>query len=152
MENNVTEILRSVFSDVLENFAFMFCEIPEPDEFKLVENEFVYASIQFDGPEKGSLYLASTMEFCTRLSSDILGEENDEDIVKASAQDSFKELLNVTCGEFLEALSGSEVIYNLTVPEFKTISSGDMKALAEKEGIVKLNVDELPVITYCEIN
>lgn len=147
---NIRPLLGQVFANVLEKFAFMFSEPVTPADFFMDAPPFYRASISFNGPHRGALAIAASGKFCALLSANILGEE-EGNAPENQALDSLKELLNVTCGEFLEKLSGPQVIYNLSVPSAASLTQEQMQALADSDKAILLLVDNAPVILEGEI-
>ena len=147
---NIRPLLEKVFADVLEKFAFMFSESVTPSDFFMDAPPFYHATISFSGPHEGVLGIAASGKFCGLLSANILGEE-EESAPEAQACDSLKELLNVTCGEFLEKLSGPQVVYNLSVPDSAAWTREQMQDLSDSDKAILLLVDNLPVILYGEV-
>ena len=147
---NIRPLLEKVFADVLEKFAFMFSESVTPSDFFMDAPPFYHATISFSGPHEGVLGIAASGKFCGLLSANILGEEEGS-APENQALDSLKELLNVTCGEFLEKLSGPQVIYNLSVPDAAVWTQEQMQALADSEKAILLLIDNAPIILHGEI-
>ena len=147
---DIRPLLEKVFADVLEKFAFMFSESVTPSDFFMDAPPFYRATISFSGPRQGTLSIAASGKFCNLLSTNILGEEEGS-APEAQACDSLKELLNVTCGEFLEKLSGPQVIYNLSVPDAVSWTQNQMQALADSDKAILLLVDNAPIILQGEI-
>ncbi|MFH0878953.1 MAG: chemotaxis protein CheX, partial [Lentisphaerota bacterium] len=115
MDTEALQMAEQAFCDVLERFAFMFSEPLPAQELKPPETDFCRATIGFDGPRKGTLAIGASAEVCEMLAANILGMEP-RMINREAGEDSFKEVLNVTCGEFLEHLAGPESVFDLTVP------------------------------------
>ena len=147
---NVRPMLEEVFANVLEKFAFMFSEPVTPADFFMDDPPYYHATIAFSGPHHGRLGIAASCKFCKLLSANILGEEEGS-APEAQASDSLKELLNVTCGEFLEKLSGPQVVYNLSVPDSASWTREQMQDLSDSDKAILLLVDNLPIILCGEV-
>ena len=147
---NIRPLLEAVFADVLEKFAFMFSEPVAPADFFIDAPPFYHTTISFNGPHRGKLGIAANAKFCSLLAANILGEEEGSEPVSASC-DALKELLNVTCGEFLEKLSGPQVIYNLSVPDSVSLTQEQMQELAADDKAILLSVDNASVILHGEV-
>ncbi len=145
--SDLPAIAQHSLKSVLEDFAFMFCEEVDPLEVDLPEGAFFKASITFRGPRAGALALFATIDFCRQVHANILGmDPEDDDASEASESDAIKELLNVTCGQFLEELSGPDALYDLGVPAIETLSREQVREAAESLEMVCLIVEDHPVI------
>jgi hypothetical protein len=60
------------------------------------------------------------------LATNVLGMEAEE-LSPEHARDALKELVNVTCGELLVALSGKKTVFNLSVPVIEKIDAACVK-------------------------
>ena len=103
METETLDMLEQSLTDVLERFAFMFAEPQSLSELAPPSSDLCRATIRFTGPRCGALSLISGVDVGEQLAANILGLEP-RLINREAGDDSFKELLNVTCGEFLERL------------------------------------------------
>ncbi len=152
MPENLPELLSNVFSDVVENLAFMFAEVPDEGEFPEVNDPCVMAAMGFTGHQEGTIAMAVPESMCTELAANVLGLEPDDEIVSRFPHDALKELLNVTCGNVLTAMAGEEPIFDLTVPETKTIDAAAWKAFRDQPDTVSVLLDENPVLLQFRCN
>ncbi len=104
MEQNRNDVLRGVFSSILENMAFMFADAAEEEEIFDAGAPYVRAEMTFQGPTKGTIAIAVPEAMCPELAGNILGIDPEDEMIAARPHDALKELLNVTCGNVLTAL------------------------------------------------
>jgi CheY-specific phosphatase CheX len=143
--------LYQVVSDVLEQFAFMFTDPGEDDEFFFRDNQVLQARIVFSGPFSGALSMYATRSFCMQLAANVLGMEP-EDLTNEHAHDALKELVNVTCGDFLLHVSGKKTVFDLTVPKIRRLPAEDCTEIRKRTGVIPVLVDEEPVLVQVEID
>ena len=62
MDAERQEKLNAVLENVLEQFAFMFCDPVTPDELPEPDGELMRASMAFTGPTSGRLTIAAPRE------------------------------------------------------------------------------------------
>jgi chemotaxis protein CheY-P-specific phosphatase CheC len=144
MSDDHRKMLASVFCEVLENQAYLFGD--PTDEAPLYPGDVVMARMEFKGPFRGSLSLALPQALCPEIAANVLGLEPDDDEAVAGAEDAFKELLNVTCGQVLTKMAGEDPVFDLTVPTVELLLEDGWKALAAQLGTVAIDIDEVPAM------
>jgi chemotaxis protein CheY-P-specific phosphatase CheC len=126
MNSEMAATLETVFSNVLENYAFLFCESAETcdadDSGPWIKNEMGFA-----GPFKGRLCLLCPERFGNEVAANVLGLDLDDEQVNMSARDALKELLNVTCGNLLTALAGETPVFELIVPKVYAVDEAEWR-------------------------
>jgi chemotaxis protein CheY-P-specific phosphatase CheC len=147
-EDNETAV--KVLAGVLEQMAFLFAEIVEKTELPDSCEDAVQACMGFRGPVSGTLSLAVPQSMCPVIAENMLGVEPDDERVMEKAQDALKEVLNVTCGNFLTEIAGEEPVFNLTIPEVTVISADEWLELVQSDATEGLLVDEFPLIISVE--
>ncbi len=146
MEANQNEILLEVFFDVIEKLAFMFGEPTQKEEIPSPESDCIMASIVYTGKTSGVIDLLVPEVMCAELAANILGmEQADQDAI-ARGTDSLKELLNVTCGNFLTTLAGDTPVFNVSAPTAKQVRTGEWSAFLENPDFFAAMIDEHPAL------
>lgn len=148
-ENN--EILIKVCCDVFENLSFMFGETIDLDDAESDSDEFILATMAFKGDKAGSVELVVPSETADILAYNILGIDEDEDLPPGSALDALRELLNTICGQLMTTLFGDQPIFDLTVPETKTITLEEWDRLVESEQYLAISVEDEPILIKANI-
>jgi len=120
MPPQTTATLKTIFSDVLANLAFMFTddEIPEPPQ----GDPWIETTIDYKGPRSGQLRFLCTPDFCVLLAANLLGVDPLIEEATQQSQDAVKEFMNIICGQFVTAVHGATDVYNLTIPEVHELS------------------------------
>lgn len=115
MQNQATETLTTIFSEVLADLAFMFTD-EEPGELTL-GGEWLETTIGYTGCHTGVLRLRCTRVFSIQLAANLLGLDPEDIDTKRSAHDAVKEFMNIVCGQFITAAYGTEEVFDLTIPQ-----------------------------------
>lgn len=138
--NASPELLREVFSKVLEKQVFLFAE--DMDVVDMSESgDWVEARMSFHGPFGGSLSLALPRAAELEIAANFLGKDADDPDVANCAEDSLKEILNVVCGHMLTALAGEDPVFDLSIPKVYPVSESDWSAIAAKPGSLGFDVE-----------
>ena len=145
MSDDQKDVLARVFTDILEQMAFMFGDGATAENFRELSDEILMAQMQFHGAMRGSLQLAVPVGMCPELAANFLGTEPEEAEDPRIYKDALKELLNVTCGNVLTAVAGEDPVFDLTVPEVTELASGDRESLTEDDATAFMLIDEYPV-------
>ncbi|MDQ3000942.1 MAG: chemotaxis protein CheX [Fibrobacterota bacterium] len=135
-----SELVREVFSRVLEKQVFLFAEAMPIGEMD-GSADWVEARMSFHGPFGGSLSLALPKDAEIEIAANFLGKDADDPDVAKYAEDSFKEILNVVCGHMLTALAGEEPVFDLSIPKVHPVSGADWTALADMPGALGFDVE-----------
>ena len=151
MDDSRRATIIAVFSDVMEQMAFMFAEAAEEEEApSMGDTGLVQAVMGFEGPFHGTLELVVPRAICEELAANVLGLEPDDEMVTHAPFDALKELLNITCGNLLTALAGETPVFDLTIPEVKQLEGNAWNALRTRPGAVYCLVDSYPVLLHLE--
>jgi CheY-specific phosphatase CheX len=146
MNKKANEVLKEVFSEVIESMAFMFCE----DENAVVplvnEGPYCRATIRFNGFLEGAVQIAAPREFCVSLAANILGDEAGSEQVKEKAEDALKETLNTICGRFLSNYAGDSVVINLLPPLVDRIGIEEWELVRKLENTNSFILEGNPVL------
>lgn len=140
MTDATPDMVRDVFSKVLEKQVFLFAE-EMPIEKMTGSGDWVQARMSFHGPFGGSLSLAIPKEAELEIAANFLGKDADDPDVAKCAEDSLKEILNVVCGHMLTALAGEEPIFDLSIPKVHPVSKADWGAIAALPGSLGFDVE-----------
>jgi CheY-specific phosphatase CheX len=151
MSNEEFEILTQVFCDVLEKQAFMFAEPSEKDQMPRDVENCVSTEIGFDGDSTGFIKCTVPSNLAIELASNIIGMDLGEDNPEEKANDAIKELLNITCGNFITEKFGNEAQISPTIPESQDMDSADWKSFIQDENSLAFIVDEIPLFISLNI-
>ena len=145
MDENWIETLTEVISEVLETSAFVFGEPCQKDDIPVDVAGALKATIVFEGPLGGSIEIAAAPGLATELAAGVLGLEADE-VTPEQAEDALKELVNVTCGQWLTSVFGDEPIFKLTASQLQSLDESAWSALVDHDAARGLLVDEAPLL------
>jgi len=151
MSNDYNETLIKVCCDVFENLSFMFGETIDLSEAESDSDAFISATMSFKGDKTGSLELVVPAETADTLAYNILGIDESEDLPPGSAIDALRELLNTICGQLLTTLFGDQPIFDLTVPETKTLTLDQWDERVENDQYLAISVEDEPILIKTNI-
>lgn len=147
MQDDYTEELARVFTEVLEQLAFMFVDNPDndgPDEAP----PLAAATMRFRGPFAGQLALVVPRDMAPVLAANVLGLDLEDVLIAQAPYDALKELLNVTCGNLLTAIAGDEPVFDLTVPEIEELPAEAWDKLQKRPNTIYRVVEDFPVLLH----
>lgn len=150
--NDTTEVLGTVFCDVVEKMAFMFSDEFEEGASPAGVRDAIRAFMEFRGPIEGTIALAVAKDLCPEIAANSLGLEPDDEDAISKSDDALKELLNVICGNFLTRVSGDEPIFDLTVPQVEDLDPEQWDALAQREGTCSFLVEDYPALIRVDVD
>jgi hypothetical protein len=131
---------------VLEQLAFMFAEPAGRDAFAAPDGEWLALSMGFSGPLSGALQLAVPPGLCVALAANMLGMDDDDEEAADKGLDAMKEVLNVTCGNILTELAGTEPVFTLTIPEVKPLDAPGWADWLADPAAMGFLIDEHPAL------
>jgi len=146
METKLEQTVSATFCRVLEQLAFMFAEPAGRDAFASQEGEWLILSIGFSGPLVGALQLVVPPRLCIALAANMLGMDDDDDAAGDKGLDAMKEVLNVTCGNILTELAGTDPVFTLTIPEVKPLDAPGWAGLLEDGAAMGFLIDDHPAL------
>ncbi len=126
MPQPTTVTPAAIFSDVLANLAFILTS--EEPASPVAATGWWEATITYRGPACGTLRLQCTREFASQLAANLLGVDPTEKLAAAKAEDSLKELLNVTCGQLVTTLHGTRPVFDLSIPQVRLLPADEAAA------------------------
>lgn len=152
-DNAALELFGRNVTMVLEQMAFMFADMLEPEELQETSGEcyLVRMGYEGEGPSKGTVMLAVQEELGSVIAVSMLGEdETEQEVPESKVADALKELLNICCGQFLTAHFGEEPVFDLTKPEVSKIGTEQWKAMAGEGSGCLLEVDGYQMVASVE--
>jgi chemotaxis protein CheY-P-specific phosphatase CheC len=144
--------VKKVFCEMLEKCAFIFAETAAKDEIDDVAGEYVCVAMSFSGAWRGTMQLALPRPLCAVIAANMLGLEPDDEEAAQAQDDAVKELLNVTCGNVLTTLAGTEAVFSLSAPKTQVLPAAEWKALLQSPESVGFTVEEQPALLRLTID
>ncbi len=154
MKKEDIAVLEEVFSDVLEQTAFMFTDELSQDNLDMAslhDTDFIQAFITFTGPFNGLISITFPEDLCYELAANILGEELNSELVRSEGQGAVGELLNVVCGQFLTTVEDEKLVFDLSVPLIEDFNIDEWISLEKQETSALIEVEEHPVLIHFDI-
>lgn len=152
MNNDINETLFDSFTEVMERMAFMFVDIAEEGDIPETAPGSKLARMSFSGEKSGFLELIVTAGFSRLIAENVLGVDENDEVLDEGSSDALKEVLNVTCGHILTAVAGTDPIFDLSVPEVKVLSEEEWKSYLDNPEALGFLVDDSPVMLRFEIH
>ena len=137
-------VAEKIFRDVMQNLAYVFCELAEKESLETPEGPFFSAEIEFSGRVCGSLEVVLSQKLSREVASNILGVESvgaPERGETGAEQDAVKELVSVTCGHVLTGLVGEGPVFDLSAPALRDVEGDDWARMLEDPSTSALSVD-----------
>jgi len=119
MQDQKTATLTAIFSEVLQNLAFMFND--DDDGEVIVGEVWLETEMGYRGPRGGNLRFRCSRDFSILLAANLLGTDPESVDSPARANDAVKEFMNIVCGQLITALHGTEEAFDLTIPELREL-------------------------------
>ncbi len=116
MNNKLNELLSRVGEEIFESLAFVLPAFDE-DEVEATDEARSLGRIRFQGPFEGVLSLSVPQSMLEEISINMLGLDFGETPPEDQQRDAFRELLNVTCGNLLPQLAGTDAVFDIDVAE-----------------------------------
>ncbi len=134
------EVFAESLQSVLEKMVFMITETLEDDKIDSKAEKLLRAEMRFSGSQSGLAVLAAQSELCAEIAENMLGI--DPDLVnQSSLEDALREILNMTCGQYLTSRWGDELIFDLTVPGVVGINNEQWSELAQDKLSVVIDAE-----------
>ncbi len=149
MDCIIKDLLRIVFTNIIETQAFMFSDVVETLDSDA--DKYIKTVIEFKGKVNGNITFVTTYEMGNELATNMLGLDFDEEPGELDIIDSLKELLNVTCGNFVTKLEGTDSVFNLSIPENFELNKNQWEDIVKDDDTIKFAVDDYPFIVIVRL-
>jgi CheY-specific phosphatase CheX len=148
MDTESCKTLEAVFPDVLQRVAFAFGEPAFAGELPCPEDGLL-GRIRFSGSSRGHMEIAAPAAFAGEFASNALGLEPGGALEPGQAEDAWRELLNIVCGNILTDRAGEAAVLDLTPPEVEPLTEASWRKLAAAGGTRAFLVDgQYSVLLY----
>lgn len=135
--------LEAATRQVLEEAAFLFTEpSTEPIDKASWPGSVIQVQLAFTGPIRGHFMLAASPELCSSLAVEMLGAEPGEPEAEAQFEDAVGEILNMVAGLTLDQAIQGKALWELGVPEARSMSPGEYLSGPRSDVRVRLDTDE----------
>lgn len=151
MQADLKSVLGGVLENVLEQYAFMFCEPSEPEHMPEPDGSLLQVTMTFSGASRGALCVAVPQALAAELATNALGIDEEEQ-PEGAADDALRELLNIICGQTLTAVAGEEPVFDLSIPAVAPCDHETWKALATGEKTIPFVIEGYPFLLRAEIS
>lgn len=120
MSTTTDQLLRRATVSTFESLAFLFAE-DECTEAQLAAPLGGTVSVEFHGPMRGRIVLRVTETLMPAIAANMLGD--DESHLVPLQRDAIGEMTNVVCGNQLPLLAGTEAVFRLDAPHWRSHTS-----------------------------
>lgn len=143
--------LATVLARTLEQMAMVLADpAPVSGATPPPASTLARGRIRFRGAESGELVVLASERTAATIAANVLGTAEDSAETAEAALDAFAELLNVTLGQLLTELSGTEAEFDLDPPEVEIgVERREWEELAEAPNSVVIDAeDELVAASF----
>jgi chemotaxis protein CheY-P-specific phosphatase CheC len=143
--------LSEVFRDVLMKYAFMFGEECEKESIMPDNLDYLCVHVAFNGYCEGRVGIIAPAQLCIEMSANVIGTDIEDGDCLDDAKDTFAELANVICGQFLTCAYGDEPIFNLSPPSMSEAGELNWIEISENDDSLAFMVEDTPTLIYLEM-
>ena len=139
---------------VLEQLAFVFTEEAEKEELIVQDGNYIHVAMSYTGTgshsHKGHIEIAMPIEMSFLVAANILGID-DQEMIKKSADDAARELLNIYCGQVLTTLFSTDEIFDLMIPEVTPFGADEWNVMVDNPDTIGVKIEEFPFLMLLSI-
>jgi hypothetical protein len=146
------KILRRVFTEVLNEQMFIFAEETDEGMLEPPAEPMLSVEIVYTGDAQGSVKMILPEALCREISANAVGVEEDELTAETDITDAAKELLNITCGQFLTAFYGEKPMMTLQVPQVGKLSVEALKVIIADFSGLAFIVDDHLILLQAQVS
>ena len=142
MNTPLDECLADAAARTMESLALMFL-LDEDEVDDLGQSPAAVASVSFEGPVSGRLYMTVSETLLPELAANMLGEMDSAVVTDDHQKDAACELINVICGNLLPDVYGPEPVFHVAAPDF--LGPGQIPETVSDQpasGQARLNTDQ----------
>jgi chemotaxis protein CheY-P-specific phosphatase CheC len=143
--------LSEVFRDVLMRYVFMFGEECEKESIMPDNFDYLHVHVAFNGYYEGRFGIIAPAQLCIEMSANVIGTDIEDDNCVDDAKDTFEELANIICGQFLTSAYGDEPIFNLSPPSISEADELSWVEIFENDDSLAFMIEDTPALIYLEI-
>jgi len=147
---DIQKILQEAFSEVLEDFSFLFLERAE-EPFDIPSNvQYICSTIMVRHEQDSfKISLLAPEDVCFEMAANITGSD-EEEVTPDMAEDALKELSNITAGDWAVRCFGESEICLLESPTASKLSEEKKRDMLSrnKEKVFQVE-DQLVLAQVC---
>lgn len=149
---NTQNPLRITGVRVLEDWAMMLVDEVTQGETALFElSEPLYSVVvDVNGVVSGTLRIVAQKAFLATLTRNLLGDEDSHS--DEESRDAFREMGNVTAGNFITEAYGSDCVFELLSPRVEEITETELEKLKLHSMACAFAGDEQPILFHFQLN
>ncbi len=146
-KEEVEKALGEVSVTALEDWAMMLVESADDisDIFNAKDNEVYIARMIFKGPIEGTIEAVCSKDFAIMLCKNLLGLEEEAQPSEEECLDSLREMTNVLTGNFVTAAFGSDLVFDLILPEAERLSTKELESRIDVSDFTSFSADDCKV-------
>lgn len=143
--------LSEVFRDVLMRYAFMFGEECEKEIIMPDNLDYLHVHVAFNGYCEGRLGIIAPAQLCIEMAANVIGTDVEDENCTDDAKDTFEELANVICGQFLTGTYGDKPIFNLSPPSISEAGELNWIEISENDDSLAFVIEDTPALIYLDM-
>jgi chemotaxis protein CheY-P-specific phosphatase CheC len=143
--------LSEVFRDVLMRYAFMFGEECEKEGIMPDNPNYLHVHVAFNGYCEGRLGIIAPAQLCIEMAANVIGTDVEDENCTDDAKDTFEELANVICGQFLTGAYGDKPIFNLSPPSIYEAGELNWIEISENDDSLAFMIEDTPALIYLDM-
>ena len=146
MPHEHAEQIEQVFTEVMEQMAFIFVDPAESEELPAEVEGLLRVSMAFHGAAEGSVTLFTGSDVCVELAANITGDDEAAAADPQVGRQALMELLNVICGQLLTTVAGSEPVFDLTPPQLDEADAAAWSEACADDQSLRFMADDQPFV------
>jgi len=151
MNPSLKDLAVRVFSEVFEDFTFLFGDPVPAEELPGLRGPCVMASLPFSGPVSGAVELGVPLPLAMEIAASTLGKEAGDPELAGKAQDAVREVASVLGGHLASTFAGRDADLTLSPPRLAPLGASDWERLQTDPETLCFRVNSYPVLYRVEL-
>ncbi len=133
---NKFDIISDTVIGMLEESAFIFSDpVDEITVTKDMKSKMLGYCIKYTSPKSGTIAVFADKEVATMIAANMTGLEEDDPMAEEEAGNALQEFTNIIAGHIITELHGTELVFDLGIPE--AITGG----LPNDDNLIQIEID-----------
>ena len=149
----VEQIGARTLCEAFEQFAFLF---PMPMEQQDLADDppttAVHVTMSFEGPNTGRLSMMLGHTASATVAANVLGRDEEDQLVRERAEDACREMLNIISGQFLTRYFGETDVFDLSTPSSTHSDPKEWERMLNDERTTAFLLEDQPLLFQIQLN